>query len=94
MLQPEIVLYDEPNTGLDPITTREISHLIVDLQQQHQTSSIIITHDAECARITGDRIMLIDKGLQVAEGTYQELENSDNEWVRSFFKSEEKIKKS
>lgn len=83
--QPQIVLYDEPNTGLDPITTREISHLIVDLQGKYQTSSVIITHDAECARITGDRIMLIDKGLCVAEGNYEDLKRSDNEWVRSFF---------
>lgn len=85
MLQPEIILYDEPNTGLDPITTREISHLIIDIQKKFKTSAIIITHDSECARITGNRIMIIDKGKCVEEGTYEELENSKNEWVRSFF---------
>jgi phospholipid/cholesterol/gamma-HCH transport system ATP-binding protein len=85
ILQPEIILYDEPNTGLDPITTREISKLIVDLQKKFNTSSIIITHDSECARIAGNRIMIIDKGVIVAEGTYEELEKSEDEWVRSFF---------
>jgi len=85
ILKPQIVLYDEPNTGLDPITTREISHLIIELQQKNKTSSVIITHDSECARITGNRIMIIDKGLCVAQGTYEEMQNSENEWVRSFF---------
>jgi phospholipid/cholesterol/gamma-HCH transport system ATP-binding protein len=85
ILRPEIILYDEPNTGLDPITTREISHLIVDLQKKYKTSSIIITHDAECARITGNRLMIIDEGLVVAEGTYDELEKSGDKWVKSFF---------
>lgn len=85
ILQPEIILYDEPNTGLDPITTREISHLIVDLQKKFNTSSIIITHDTECARITGNRIMIIDQGVCLAEGTFEELKNSKDENVRAFF---------
>lgn len=85
MLQPEIILYDEPNTGLDPITTREISHLIVDIQERLKTSSIIITHDSECARIAGNRIVIINEGKIVEQGTYEELEHSSNEWVRSFF---------
>ena len=85
MLQPEIILYDEPNTGLDPITTREISHLIVDIQKRLKTSSIIITHDSECARIAGNRIVIINEGKIVEQGTYEELEHSSNEWVRSFF---------
>lgn len=85
MLQPEIILYDEPNTGLDPITTREISHLIVDIQKNFKTSSIIITHDSECARIAGNRIVIINEGKIVEQGTYQELERSKNDWVRSFF---------
>jgi phospholipid/cholesterol/gamma-HCH transport system ATP-binding protein len=85
ILRPELILYDEPNTGLDPITTREISKLIVELQHKYQTSSIIITHDAECARITGNRIMLINEGETVAEGTFNELQQSKDNWVRSFF---------
>ena len=85
ILRPEIILYDEPNTGLDPITTREISKLIVELQHKYQTAAIVITHDGECARITGNRIMLINEGVCVAQGTYEELVNSKDEWVRSFF---------
>ena len=85
ILQPELILFDEPNTGLDRITTREISHLIVDLQKKHKTGSIVITHDNECARIIGTRIMIIDEGVCVAQGTYEEMEHSENEWVRSFF---------
>jgi phospholipid/cholesterol/gamma-HCH transport system ATP-binding protein len=85
ILQPELILFDEPNTGLDPITTREISHLIVDLQKKYKSGSIVITHDNECARIIGTRIMIINEGMCVAEGTYDELEHSKDEWVRSFF---------
>ncbi len=83
--KPEIMLYDEPTTGLDPITSREISRLILGVQEKYQTSSIIITHDIECANIAANRIVLIRDGLCVASGTYDELENSDDEWVRSFF---------
>jgi phospholipid/cholesterol/gamma-HCH transport system ATP-binding protein len=85
ILQPEVIFYDEPNTGLDPITTREISKLIVELQHKYQTSSIIITHDSECARITGNRIMLINEGVCVAQGTFEEMEHSKDSWVHSFF---------
>jgi len=84
ILRPEIILYDEPNTGLDPITSREISTLILDMQKKYNTSSLIITHDAECARITANRIMLIDNGVCVEAGTFEELKKSENEWVRSF----------
>ncbi len=86
ILKPEIMLYDEPTTGLDPITSREISKLILQMQKKYQTSSIIITHDMECARITSDRILILNDGKFIAEGTYDELENSKDELVRSFFK--------
>ncbi|MBA3827525.1 MAG: ATP-binding cassette domain-containing protein [Taibaiella sp.] len=85
ILKPEIMLYDEPTTGLDPITSREISELILKMQKKYKTSSIIITHDMDCARITGNRLMIINEGVFIAEGTYEELEKSDNELVRSFF---------
>src|SRR6187549_218726 len=62
ILRPEIMLYDEPTTGLDPITSREISELIVKLQEKYDTSSIIITHDMPCARITADRIVVMNEG--------------------------------
>ena len=83
--KPDIMLYDEPTTGLDPITSREISRLIREVQNKYKTSSIIITHDIECAKITSNRIVVLKDGLCVARGTYEELENSTDEWVRSFF---------
>jgi phospholipid/cholesterol/gamma-HCH transport system ATP-binding protein len=84
-LKPDIILYDEPTTGLDTITSREISELILSIQKKNQTSSIIITHDMACAKLTGDRLVILKDGVIDAEGTYEELENSGDEWVRSFF---------
>lgn len=86
ILKPEIMLYDEPTTGLDPITSREISELILQMQQKYQTSSVIITHDMACAKITADRILVLNNGTFVAEGNYQQLEAGPDEPVRSFFK--------
>lgn len=86
ILQPEIMLYDEPTTGLDPITSLEISKLILEMQQKYKTSSVIITHDMACAKITADRILVLNEGVFIAEGTYEELENGPDELVRSFFK--------
>ncbi|MBL7912741.1 MAG: ATP-binding cassette domain-containing protein [Bacteroidia bacterium] len=86
ILKPELILYDEPTTGLDPITSEEISELILEVQKKYKTSSIIITHDIKCAKITSNRIMVIDGGRFIAEGTYEELKNSNNELVSSFFK--------
>lgn len=85
ILKPEIILYDEPTTGLDPITSKEISQLILDIQKKYNTTSIIITHDVECMRITSNRMIIIKDGVSVAEGTFDELSASDDEWVRSFF---------
>lgn len=86
ILKPELMLYDEPTTGLDPITSQEISELILEVQNKYKTSSIIITHDIKCAKITADRIMILDNGEFITTGTYDELQNSKNEIVRSFFK--------
>ncbi|MDP1801509.1 MAG: ATP-binding cassette domain-containing protein [Bacteroidota bacterium] len=86
ILKPELMLYDEPTTGLDPITSQEISELILEVQKKYKTTSIIITHDIKCAKITSNRIMVIDGGGFIAEGTYDELKASDNELVSSFFK--------
>ena len=85
ILKPEIILYDEPTTGLDTITSREISELILDIQKKYKTTSVIITHDMACARLTGDRLVILKDGSIEAEGSYEELENSEDEWVRSFF---------
>jgi phospholipid/cholesterol/gamma-HCH transport system ATP-binding protein len=86
ILKPEIMLYDEPTTGLDPITSREISELMLEMQEKYQTSSVIITHDMACAKITADRVLVLNDGKFIAEGNYEELENGPDELVRSFFK--------
>ncbi|MBA3683378.1 MAG: ATP-binding cassette domain-containing protein [Bacteroidetes bacterium] len=86
ILKPELILYDEPTTGLDPITSKEISELILEVQKKYKTSSIIITHDIKCAKITANRIMVINDGCFIAEGTYDELKESEDEIVNSFFK--------
>ncbi|MBA0884629.1 ABC transporter ATP-binding protein [Flavobacterium undicola] len=85
IIKPEIILYDEPTSGLDTITSREISELILSVQKKYKTSSIIITHDMACAKMTGNRILILKDGLINAEGTYDSLEKSKDEWVRSFF---------
>jgi phospholipid/cholesterol/gamma-HCH transport system ATP-binding protein len=85
ILQPEIILYDEPTTGLDPITAMEISHLILDVQKKYNTTSMIITHDINCARVTANRMVMLKDGLLAGEGTYDELEKSKDKQIRSFF---------
>lgn len=85
IIKPEIILYDEPTSGLDTITSREISELILSVQKKYKTSSIIITHDMACAKMTGNRILILKDGQINAEGTYASLEKSKDEWVRSFF---------
>lgn len=85
ILKPEIILYDEPTTGLDTITSREISELILSIQKKYKTTSIIITHDMACAKFTGDRLVILKDGVINAEGTYQTLEKSKDPWVSSFF---------
>ena len=85
IVHPELMLYDEPTTGLDPITSREISDLILNMQKKYKTTSIIITHDMECARITADRVVIMNDGEYIAEGSFDELHNSNNENVSAYF---------
>lgn len=85
ILKPEIILYDEPTTGLDPITGKEISKLMVEIQEKYQTSSIIISHDMNCVRATSDRIIALIDGRCYADGTYEKLNLSANEKVKQFF---------
>lgn len=85
ILKPAIMLYDEPTTGLDPISSREISELIVRLQKKYETSSIIITHDMSCAKITADRLLVMHEGCFIAEGKYEEVEGSSDPYVHDFF---------
>ena len=86
IVKPEIMLYDEPSTGLDPITSREISELIMNVQKKYKTTSVIITHDMQCARITADRIVVMNDGEFIAEGTFEELSKEKDPIVKSFFK--------
>ena len=85
MLSPEMIIYDEPTTGLDPFTGKAINNLIVKIQKEYNTASIIITHDIKCAEITGDRLLVIHDGSIVAEGKFDELKDHPNEEVRLFF---------
>jgi len=87
ILQPKIILYDEPTTGLDPITSKEIVMLIKSVQEKYQTSSIIITHDVDCARHISDRMILLIDGKNYMEGTFNELDHSPDPRVMAFFKS-------
>jgi phospholipid/cholesterol/gamma-HCH transport system ATP-binding protein len=85
ILKPEIMLYDEPTSGLDPITSAEIIELINEVQQKYNTSSVIITHDLTCAKNTGNRIAMLNKGRFLKIGTFEEVFASDNEQVKGFF---------
>ena len=85
ILRPEIMLYDEPTTGLDTGTAKEISELICSTKKKFNISSITITHDMPCAKMTADRIILLKDGIVYAEGSYEDLENSEDEWIRTFF---------
>jgi len=86
ILKPKIILYDEPTTGLDPITSKEILLLMNDVQKQYNTSSLIITHDVDCARMISNRMILLIDGINYIEGTFEELSKSEDPQVQAFFK--------
>ncbi|NMM47327.1 ABC transporter ATP-binding protein [Marinigracilibium pacificum] len=85
IMRPKIMLYDEPTTGLDMITSSEISELIIKMREKYNISSIIITHDVSCAELTSDRVMILGEGKIQAEGAFEELSNSDDKHIRSYF---------
>lgn len=86
ILRPKIILYDEPTSGLDPITAKEIIELMRSIQIKYGTSSLIITHDVDCARVISERMILLVDGINYAEGTYDELVKSKDPKVEAFFK--------
>jgi len=85
ILKPSIILYDEPTTGLDPVTARDIDRLIVDLQKKYHTSSLIISHDMACVKNTADRVVLLLDGSIYTEGSFASLETSQDENIKQFF---------
>ena len=86
ILNPNIIIYDEPTTGLDPITAKEIIELMRDIQHNYGSSSLIITHDVDCARVISNRMILLIDGVNYAEGTFEEIVNSSDKKVQAFFK--------
>jgi phospholipid/cholesterol/gamma-HCH transport system ATP-binding protein len=86
ILLPKIILYDEPTSGLDPITSKEIIILMQDIQKKYGTSSLIITHDVDCARVISERMILLIDGTNYAEGTFEELSASNDPKIKAFFK--------
>jgi phospholipid/cholesterol/gamma-HCH transport system ATP-binding protein len=85
VLRPEIMLYDEPTAGLDPISSIEINKLIRDISNRFGVSSIIITHDLVCAKTTGDRLVMMFDGVVQKQGTFEEVFNTDDERIKSFY---------
>ena len=85
VVDPMIMLYDEPTTGLDPITSDEISELINEVQKKYKTSSIIITHDIKCALATANRMIMLTDGEVYKEGKLKDFENSTDPLIKSFF---------
>ena len=85
ILKPELILFDEPTTGLDPITGREITQLMIDIQKKYNTTSLIISHDLNCVRMAATRVVMLINGKCYASGTLAELEKSRDNAVREFF---------
>jgi phospholipid/cholesterol/gamma-HCH transport system ATP-binding protein len=85
-LDPEILLFDEPTAGLDPITAEEIGKLILDLKKKRKMTAVVVTHDVRGAKAFADRVVLMDKGNIVAEGTFADLEKSRNKFVSQFLR--------
>lgn len=86
ILHPKIIIYDEPTTGLDPITAKEIIELMRIIQKVYGSSALIITHDVDCSRVIADRMILLIDGVNYAEGSFQELSSSNDERIQAFFK--------
>ncbi|HSN10461.1 MAG TPA: ATP-binding cassette domain-containing protein [Hanamia sp.] len=85
ILRPEIILYDEPTTGLDPITGKEIIELMNEIQEKYNTSSLIISHDMKCVQMASDRVVVLIEGRCYAVGTYEELTQNTDPKVKEFF---------
>ena len=86
ILHPKIIIYDEPTTGLDPITAKEIIELMISIQHKYKASSLIITHDVDCARVIANRMILLIDGINYAQGSFKEISSSKDKKIQAFFK--------
>ena len=86
ILKPKIIIYDEPTTGLDPITAKEIILLMKEIQIKYGSSALIITHDVDCSRVIADRMILLIDGVNYAEGSFEELSSAKDKKIQAFFK--------
>jgi phospholipid/cholesterol/gamma-HCH transport system ATP-binding protein len=85
VMRPQIILYDEPTAGLDPLTCVEINNLILKVKEISGASSIVITHDLTCAKVTGDRILMMENGKFIREGNFEEVFSTDDEQIKGFY---------
>lgn len=85
ILRPKVILYDEPTTGLDPVTGREISELMVSVQKKYNATSVIISHDMNCIRITSNRVIMLIDGRNYADDTFENLKKSNDPKIKEFF---------
>ena len=85
ILKPKVILYDEPTTGLDPITSREISQLMLSVQKKYNATSVIISHDLNCIKITSNRVIMLIDGTCYANDTYDALSKSTDPRIKEFF---------
>ena len=85
VLNPEVLLFDEPTAGLDPITANEISNLILELKKKRKMTAVVVTHDVRAAKLFADRLVFLHEGSVIAEGTFADLQESSDQFVRRFF---------
>jgi len=85
ILKPEIILYDEPTTGLDPVTAKEIIELMMEIQSKYGTTSLIISHDMNCVRMASNRVVILVDGRCYANNTFEELKQNKDIKVKQFF---------
>jgi phospholipid/cholesterol/gamma-HCH transport system ATP-binding protein len=85
ILKPEIILYDEPTTGLDPVTGKEIIELMMTIGDKYNTTSVIISHDMNCVRMAGDQVVMLAEGRCYAVGTFETLKNNTDPVIKQFF---------
>jgi phospholipid/cholesterol/gamma-HCH transport system ATP-binding protein len=85
-MSPKVIIFDEPTTGLDPITAKEIIQLMKNIQKEQRSASLIITHDVDCARVISDRMILLIDGINYTEGTFDSISSSNDKKIQAFFK--------